>query len=196
MLQYLHTTESERTHRRAEARHTLYQRAASSKIHAEAIEVAQQRPTIVRPPQSLLSPAVPASAEAVAGLGRLAFLPNEVVMMVLQHCTVRTLFKLQRVNRAVAMMVRLLPNFGYVASTAKGTLERALMKTLITILTFTELRHLLMSNTCENCGKGGSSFLITKVKVLCYECRAPPRIWVRGAKGKAKVPLKLNVIKR
>ncbi|RYO78043.1 hypothetical protein DL766_010095 [Monosporascus sp. MC13-8B] len=196
MRQYLDITESERSRRRTEARRALYQRAASSKIRGEAMETAQERPAIVRPPQRLLSPAVPASVEAVAGLGRLASLPNEVVMMVLQHCTVRTLFKLQRVNRAAAMMVRLLPNFSYVANTAKGMLERALVKRLITILTFTGLRHLLMSNTCEKCGKEGSSFLITQVKVLCYECRAPPRIWVRGAKGRAKVPPKLNVIKR
>ncbi|RYP26985.1 hypothetical protein DL767_007848 [Monosporascus sp. MG133] len=196
MGRYLDITESELSCRRMEARRPLYQRAASSKVHAEAMEVAQQRAAIVRPLQSLLSPTVPASAEAVAGLGRLAFLPNEVVMIVLQHCTVRTLFRLQRVNRATGMMVRLLPDFSHVKNTAKDMLERALVKRLITILTFNELRHLLMSNTCENCGKGGSSFLITKVKVLCYECRAPPRTWIRGAKGKTKVPPKLNAIKR
>ncbi|RYP74529.1 hypothetical protein DL771_003003 [Monosporascus sp. 5C6A] len=124
----------------------------------------------------------PAPTEAVAGLGRLASLPNEVVMIVLQHCTIRTLFKLQRVNRATGMMVRLLPNFSHVTNTAKDMLERALVKRLIAILTFNGLRHLLTSNTCENCGKGGSSFQITKVKVLCYECRAPPPTWIRGVK--------------
>ncbi|RYP76440.1 hypothetical protein DL770_007232 [Monosporascus sp. CRB-9-2] len=195
MGQYLDITESERSRRRMEVRRALYQRAASSKVHTEVMEVAQQRAAIVRPLQSLLTPAVPASAEAVAGLGRLAFLPNEVVMMVLQHCTVRTLFKLQRVNRATGMMVRLLPNFSHITNAAKGMLERAIVKRLIAILTFNRIRHLLMSNTCENCGKGGSSFQITMVKVLCYECRAPPRTWIRGAKGKAKVPPKLNAIK-
>ncbi|RYP79568.1 hypothetical protein DL769_002878 [Monosporascus sp. CRB-8-3] len=188
MRQYHDITELERSRRRMEERRGLYQRAASFKAHAEAMEVAQQRAKIVRPLESLPNPAVPAPAEAAAGLGRLAFLPNEVVMMVLQHCTVRTLFRLQRVNRATGMMVRLLPNFSYVTNTAKGMLERAIMKRLTATLTFTGLRHLLMSSTCENCGKGGCSFQITKLGVLCYECRAPPRTWIRGAKGKAKVP--------
>ncbi|RYP43217.1 hypothetical protein DL768_010037 [Monosporascus sp. mg162] len=192
---YLDITEPGRSRRRMEARRVLYQRAASSKVHAEVMEVAQQRAEIVRPLQSLLASAVPVSAEAVAGLGRLAFLPNEVVMIVLQHCTVRTLFTLQRVNRATGMIVRLLPDFSHVKNTARDMLERALVKRLIAILTFSRLRHLLMSNTCENCGKGGSSFLITKIKVLCYECRAPPRTWIRGAKGKAKVRPKLNTVK-
>ncbi|RYP08660.1 hypothetical protein DL764_001788 [Monosporascus ibericus] len=196
MGQYLEITGFEPSRRRMEVRRTLYQRAASSKVHTEAMEVARQRAAVVRPLQSLLTPAVPASAEAVAGLGTLACLPNEVVMIVLQHCTVRALFKLLRVNRATGMMVRLLPNFSHVTNIAKDMLERALVKRLIAILTFNELRHLLMSKTCENCGKGGSSFLVTKIKVLCYECRAPPPTWIRGAKGKAKVPPKLNTIKR
>ncbi len=159
-----------------EALRPLYQGRSSSIAHAEAMEAAQRRAAIIRPLESLPTPSVPASAEAVTGLGRLAILPNEVVMFVLRYCTLRTLLRFRRVNKAAGMMMRLLPDLAYVKITVEGILARAtpiyrtVMTKLMAILTFNGLRHLLMSNKCEKCGKGGGSFQMTRVKVLCGDC--------------------------
>ncbi|EMR68626.1 putative f-box domain containing protein [Eutypa lata UCREL1] len=145
------------------------------------MERAQRRAAIIRPLASLPTPPVAASAEAVAGLGRLAVLPNEGVMIVLQHCSLQTLSRARLVNKAFDLMVRLLPDYRYVVHTVGGIMRRArpnyrvVMAKLEAILTFKGLRHLLLSHTCEKCGQGGGSFRLVKVKVLCDECVRGPR---------------------
>ncbi|ORY68948.1 uncharacterized protein BCR38DRAFT_482423 [Pseudomassariella vexata] len=150
--------------------------------HGEAMERAQMYVAAMRPIQPVTSsPDHKSSQDPVAGLGRLAILPNEIVMTVLEQSTPRTLTRLLRINKAASTMVRLLPEFAYVRETARGIMERAqghyliIMKKLFGILTYRGMRQLLMSKVCEKCDKAGSSFRMVKVKVLCDECNNPTK---------------------
>lgn len=116
------------------------------------------------------------STEAVAGLGRLAVLPNEVVMMILAHCTLRALLNLTLVNRGARELVDLLPDFSCVKSTVMLQLERAsptyqkLLIKVLKITTYTGLHFLTTTHQCEQCGGSLASFRVTRLKVLCDNC--------------------------
>lgn len=183
---------SQELHRlQLQALRPLYRPRSSSEVssHVDAMERAQQRAAIIWPLTSLPPSSMPtalggaASAGAVTGLGQLAVLPNEIVMVVLQQCSLHTLSRVRLVNRAFDMMVRLLPDYGYIVNTVLGIMRRAvpfyrdILSKLQVILTFRGLRHLLMSRTCEMCGGDGksgdaatASFRLAKVKVLCDQC--------------------------
>ncbi|KAK7752960.1 hypothetical protein SLS62_005119 [Diatrype stigma] len=153
------------------------------------MERAQQRAAIIRPLASLPLSSMPASpdgatsVEPVTGLGRIAIFPNEVVMVVLQQCSLHILSRVRLVNRAFDTMVQLLPDYDYVVNTVRGIMRRAtpsyrdILSKLQVILTFRGLRYLLMSRTCEICGGNGesgaaaaASLRLAKVKVLCDKC--------------------------
>ncbi|KAK7968709.1 hypothetical protein PG988_007782 [Apiospora saccharicola] len=118
---------------------------------------------------------------AAAGLGDLDYLPTEVLMIVLEHCTLRTLLRLLRVNRSANTMVRCLRDFNSVAERIKGNKARArgpypkIWATLIRLNTFQGMRQLMMGKTCDKCGDGGAKLRVAKVKVLCDKCESPSR---------------------
>lgn len=151
--------------------------------HREAMRAARERTAIERPLQMV--PGLDTSAattEPIRGLGRLAELPNEVVMVVIGHCTPRAVLRLLCVNRAFAAMVKLLPDFEYIFGTAKGIMERAkpafkkVFSLQLRFLTYNGLRGLLLGRQCESCGgTDGTSFRLNKVKVLCDRCFDRPR---------------------
>lgn len=120
-------------------------------------------------------------AMMAAGLGDLDYLPTEVLMIVLEHCTLRTLLRLLRVNRAAHTMVRCLREFNAVADTVKGNKARArgpypkIWATLVHINTFQGMRQLMMGKTCGKCGNDGVKLRVAKVKVLCDKCDSPSR---------------------
>ncbi|KAI0412347.1 hypothetical protein F5X98DRAFT_367341 [Xylaria grammica] len=119
---------------------------------------------------------VPISTEAVAGLGGLAALPNEVIMMILAHCTMRALLHLGRVNRGARELVHLLPDFDRVKSTVMLQLERAsppyqqMLIKVLKITTYTGLHFLTTTHQCEKCGGSLASFRVSRLKVLCDDC--------------------------
>ncbi|KAI1492206.1 hypothetical protein F5X96DRAFT_407856 [Biscogniauxia mediterranea] len=133
-----------------------------------------------RPLRPVASPPLPGrsvpAAAAVAGLGRLALLPNETIMLVLAQCTLCTLLALLRVNRAAAELVRLLPRFAFVRETALVTVLRAtrlyrrVMARILRIVTYEALRALLTGSECEACGRAGAGFRMARVRVLCDGC--------------------------
>ncbi|KAI1134283.1 hypothetical protein F5Y05DRAFT_237194 [Hypoxylon sp. FL0543] len=145
-----------------------------------AVEAGHQRAAAERPLQLVSSPIEPISDVPVTGLGRLATLPNEVIMIVFYNCTLRSLLRLERVNRAAKKFVSLLHDIVFVRETAKGIIQRAvpqfrkIMFTVLKITTYHGLRQLLATYTCETCGKPGS-FRMVKVKVLCDECNTSKR---------------------
>ncbi|KAI2611355.1 uncharacterized protein GGS25DRAFT_192405 [Hypoxylon fragiforme] len=132
---------------------------------------AAQRPLRVTPNTSDV-PNVP-----ITGLGRLDNLPNEVILLVFTQCNLRSLLRLERVNKAAKKLVALLPGLPFVRSTAKGIIEHAtppfrhIMFTILKITTYCGLRHLLTTYECEVCDEPGS-FRMVKVKVLCDKCNS------------------------
>ncbi|KAK8087623.1 hypothetical protein PG997_002584 [Apiospora hydei] len=114
-----------------------------------------------------------------AGLGDLDYLPTELVMIVLEHCTLRTLLRLLRVNHAAHTMVCCLRDFDAVADTIQGNKARArgpypkIWATLMRINTFHGMRQLMLGKTCDKCGGEGAKLRVAKVKVLCDKCHAP-----------------------
>ncbi|KAI0099126.1 hypothetical protein GGR51DRAFT_401254 [Nemania sp. FL0031] len=118
----------------------------------------------------------PTSTDAVAGLGRLAIFPNEVIMLILAHCTMRTLLNLTRVNRGAREFIHLLPDFQYVKSTLMLQLDRAspvyqkLLIGILKITTYNGLRFLTTTRQCEKCNGSLASFRVTRLKVLCNNC--------------------------
>ncbi|KAI1123058.1 hypothetical protein F5Y10DRAFT_60903 [Nemania abortiva] len=140
---------------------------------AEHHRLVATRPLALGPDLSL---AQTASTEPVAGLGRLAILPNEVVMLVLAHCTMRALLNLTRVNRGVRELVHLLPDFQCVKSTLVLQLERAspayqkLLVGVLKITTYRGLHFLTTTHQCEKCNGALASFRATRLKVLCNGC--------------------------
>ncbi|KAI3317579.1 hypothetical protein HD806DRAFT_364219 [Xylariaceae sp. AK1471] len=116
------------------------------------------------------------STEVIAGLGCLAILPNELIMMILSHCTMRTLLSLMRVNRGIREFVNLLPDFHSVKCAIKLQLERAspayqqLLATILKITTYAGLRYLTTTRICEKCNGPLAKFQVTRLKVLCDGC--------------------------
>ncbi|KAI0112331.1 hypothetical protein F4776DRAFT_640906 [Hypoxylon sp. NC0597] len=146
-----------------------------------AVEAARQRAAIERPIQIISDPPEPISDVPVTGLGHLATLPNEIIMIVFDNCSLRSLLRLERVNKAAKTFVSLLHDIVFVRETAKGIIQRAvpqfrtIMFTILKITTYHGLRQLLATYTCETCGKPGS-FRMVKVKVLCDECNTPRKL--------------------
>ncbi|KAJ8126698.1 hypothetical protein O1611_g6941 [Lasiodiplodia mahajangana] len=128
------------------------------------------------------------STEAVAGLGWLAIFPNEVIMLILAHCTMRTLLNLTRVNRGAREFVHLLPDFHYVKSTLMLQLDRAspayqkLLIGILKITTYSGLHFLTTTRQCEKCSGSLASFRVTRLKVLCNDCfvRRQSSAYTRG----------------
>ncbi|KAK8036523.1 hypothetical protein PG991_001660 [Apiospora marii] len=116
---------------------------------------------------------------AAAGLGDLDYLPTEVLMIVLEHCTLRALLRLLRVNRTANTMVRCLRDFDSVADTIKGNKARArgpypeIWAKLVRINTFHGMRQLMLCKTCDKCGDGKAKLRVAKVKILCEKCDSP-----------------------
>ncbi|KAK7941564.1 uncharacterized protein PG986_013951 [Apiospora aurea] len=115
-----------------------------------------------------------------AGLGDLDYLPTELVMIVLEHCTLRTLLRLLRVNHTANAMVCCLRDFDAVADTIQGNKARArgpypkIWASLMRINTFRGMRQLMLGKTCDKCGsEEGAKLRVAKVKVLCDKCHAP-----------------------
>ena len=110
------------------------------------------------------------------GLGDLDFLPIEVLMMVLEQCTLRTLLRVLRINRRANAMVHCLRDLDSVADTIRGNKARACGPYLMTWAmlmrskTFQGLRQLMLSKTCDRCGDKGARLRVAKVKVLCDKC--------------------------
>ncbi|KAI1798663.1 hypothetical protein F4811DRAFT_547685 [Daldinia bambusicola] len=140
-----------------------------------AAEAGRQRAAAVRPIQTITTGPAPLSEVDVAGLGRLATLPNEIITMVFNNCSLRSLMRLERVNKAARKFVSLLQDIDYIRETARGIIQRAVSHyrkfifTILKITTYQGLRYLLTTFTCEACGKPGS-FRMIKVKVLCEDC--------------------------
>ncbi|KAI1206521.1 uncharacterized protein F4807DRAFT_223301 [Annulohypoxylon truncatum] len=145
-----------------------------------AAEAGRQQAAAARPLRVIASPPQPVSDVAVAGLGLLDTLPNEVIMIVFENCTLRSLLRLERVNKAARKLVSLLDRIEYIRETTKGIIERAkppyrqIMFTILKIKTYQGLHDLLTTFICEKCAKPGS-FRIKKVKVLCDSCCSPVR---------------------
>lgn len=116
------------------------------------------------------------STEAIAGVGSLAILPNEVVMVILFQCTMRTLLNFTLVNRCFLELVNLLPDFRVVRSSVKLQLERAkplyqqLLRRILKFTTYAGLRFLIMARECEKCHGTLASFRVSRVQVLCEGC--------------------------
>ncbi|OTA51966.1 hypothetical protein K449DRAFT_258445 [Hypoxylon sp. EC38] len=146
-----------------------------------AVEAARQRAAIERPLQIIPSQPEPISDDPITGLGRLAILPNEIIMIVFDNCSLRSLLRLERVNKAAKKFVSLLHDIVFVRETAQGIIQRAvpqfrtIMFTILKITTYHGLRQLLATYTCETCGKPGS-FRMVKVKVLCDECNTSRKL--------------------
>ncbi|KAI2602498.1 hypothetical protein GGR54DRAFT_644987 [Hypoxylon sp. NC1633] len=159
-------------------RHHWHEEEANRR--GQAAEAGYHRAAAQRPLRVITSPPVPFSDVPVSGFGRLATLPNEVIMVVFGNCSLRTLLRLERVNKAAKTFVSLLPDIVFVRNTAKNIIERAvphfrkIMFTILKITTYNGLRQLLTTYTCEVCGKPGS-FRMVKVKVLCDGCHSNRR---------------------
>ncbi|KAI0966102.1 hypothetical protein F4678DRAFT_307034 [Xylaria arbuscula] len=116
------------------------------------------------------------STEAITGLGELAILPNETIMVVLAHCTMPTLLRLTAVNRSARELVGLLPDFSSVKSTVMLQLERAnpthqaLLAKVLKITTYNGLHFLMTTHQCEQCDGSLAKFRVTRLKVLCDNC--------------------------
>ncbi|KAI1406797.1 hypothetical protein F5Y13DRAFT_9473 [Hypoxylon sp. FL1857] len=160
-------------------RHPWVQEQA--RLRRQAVEAARQRAAVERPLRMVSGPSVPVSDVPVTGLGRLATLPNEIIMIVFDNCSLRSLLRLERVNKAAKKFVSLLHDIVFVRETARGIIQRAapqfrnIMFTILKITTYHGLRQLLATYTCETCGQPGS-FRMVKVKVLCDECNTPKRL--------------------
>ncbi|KAI0846499.1 hypothetical protein F5Y00DRAFT_243762 [Daldinia vernicosa] len=143
-----------------------------------AAEAGRQRAAAARPLQIITTESEPLAEVDVTGLGRLANLPNEIIMVVFNNCSLYSLLRLERVNKAAKTFVNLLQDIEYIKATAKGIIQRAVphyrnfMITILKITTYHGLRYLLTTFTCELCGKPGS-FRMIKVKVLCEDCHSP-----------------------
>ncbi|KAI2625396.1 hypothetical protein GGS26DRAFT_200368 [Hypomontagnella submonticulosa] len=145
-----------------------------------AAEAGRIRAAATRPLQ-VWSP--PASQPNIAptSLGKLARFPNEIVLLILSKCSMRTLLRLERVNNAAKNFVSCLYDIDFVKDTVKGIIERAkapyrkIMFTILKITMYQGLRRLLTTYTCEMCGKPGS-FRMPKVKVLCDNCTLPKQL--------------------
>ncbi|KAJ8119598.1 hypothetical protein ONZ43_g3486 [Nemania bipapillata] len=130
------------------------------------------RPLVLSQDLSLID----ASTEAVAGLGWLAIFPNEIIMLILANCSMRTLLNLTRVNRSARELVHLLPDFHSVKSTVVLQLERAnptyqkLLVGVLKITTYNGLHFLTTSRQCEKCNGSLARFRVTRLKVLCDGC--------------------------
>ncbi|KAI1104832.1 hypothetical protein F4804DRAFT_306014 [Jackrogersella minutella] len=142
----------------------------------QAAEAGRQRAAAERPLQFVISPTESTSDGAVTGLGLLAVLPNEIITMVFDNYTLRSLLRLERVNKAAKVFVRQLRDIAFVRETARGIIQRAVpyyrkfMFTILKITTYRGLCHLFTTYVCETCGKPGS-FRLVKVKVLCDTCQ-------------------------
>lgn len=149
---------------------------------SQAVEASRQRAALLRPLHLIPNAAELPSDEAVAGLGLLAYLPNELIMNILAHCTLHALLRLQQVNKIAREMIQLLPDIAYVSETAKGIMQRAkpafrhFMSKILRITTYHGLRQLLLSKECESCSKQGGSFRMTRVKVLCDGCYGTKKV--------------------
>ncbi|KAI1371732.1 hypothetical protein F4677DRAFT_434485 [Hypoxylon crocopeplum] len=143
----------------------------------QAAEAGRHRAAAQRPLQVIAMPPPSISDVPATGMGQLATLPNEVIMVVFGNCSLRTLMRLERVNKAAKTFVSLLRDIVFVRSTAKGIIERAVpsyrrfMFTILKITTYRGLRYLLTTYDCEVCGKPGK-FQMIKVKVLCEDCHS------------------------
>ncbi|KAF2966023.1 hypothetical protein GQX73_g7559 [Xylaria multiplex] len=121
-------------------------------------------------------PDVPISTDAVADLGWLAALPNELIEITLAHCTMYTLVKFTLVNRAARQLVHLLPGFPTVKTTLKHQPERAapayqkLLIEVLKITPYTDLHFLVTIDQCEMCERGPGSFRLRRLMVLCNGC--------------------------
>ncbi|KAI0156343.1 hypothetical protein GGR57DRAFT_491456 [Xylariaceae sp. FL1272] len=121
------------------------------------------------------------TAEAVSGMGTLALLPNEIIILVLAHCTLPTLLRFLAVNRAARQYVYGIPDFHLVKNDVRLQLERSqpfyqrLMFKILKFHTFGGMRFFVMARNCEKCGDSLAQFRLTRVKVLCDGCFRPPR---------------------
>ncbi|KAI0891327.1 hypothetical protein F4806DRAFT_309904 [Annulohypoxylon nitens] len=147
----------------------------------QAAEAGRQQAAAARPLRLISGQPEPISDVAIAGLGLLDTLPNEIIMIVFDNCTLRTLLRLERVNKAAKKFVSLLDRIEYIKETAKGIIQRAkppylqIMFTIMKITTYQGLHDLFTTFICEKCRKPGS-FRIKKVKVLCDTCCSPPKL--------------------
>ncbi|KAI1382893.1 uncharacterized protein F4822DRAFT_422993 [Hypoxylon trugodes] len=146
-----------------------------------AAEAGRQRAAAERPVRPLINSSRSISDVPTNGLGQLAILPNEIIIVVFDNCTLRSLLRLERVNKAAKDFVNLLHDIEHVRETAKGIVQRAkphyrkFMLTILKITTYRGLRYLLTNFTCETCGQPGS-FRMVKVKVLCDTCQSSRRL--------------------
>jgi hypothetical protein len=133
----------------------------------------------------------------VTGLGKLAILPNEVIMLILHRCTPCSLMHIMRANKAGHEMVENLPSWAFVmqvrnasrhewlvevasvvdsSQTGRGIMSRArphyqtVLKLLLRVVSFDGLSVLLTSHICEECSKNGSALRMDMAKVLCESC--------------------------
>ncbi|KAI0381662.1 hypothetical protein F5Y04DRAFT_280742 [Hypomontagnella monticulosa] len=133
-----------------------------------AQEAGRLRAAAVRPLRLCLPPGSTPELPRT-GLGKLRGLPDEVILIMLSKCTLRTLLRLERVNKAINGFIKCLFDYAHVKDTAKGIVRRAtahyrkFMFTIIKITTYQGLRHLLATYTCEKCGNPGS-FRMVKAK--------------------------------
>ncbi|KAI1453163.1 hypothetical protein F4805DRAFT_444685 [Annulohypoxylon moriforme] len=162
-------------------RHRHHWHLEEHRRRMRAAEAGRQQAAAARPLRVIASPPRPISDVAVAGLGLLDTLPNEVIMIIFSNCTLPSLLRLERVNKAARKFTSLLDRIEYIRETAKGIVERAtpsyrrFMFVILKIQTYQGLHHLLTSFICEKCGKPGS-FRMKKVKVLCDVCCSPSKL--------------------
>ncbi|KAI1471854.1 uncharacterized protein F4812DRAFT_455956 [Daldinia caldariorum] len=111
-----------------------------------------------------------------AEAGRQQFVPFKSSPQDPHPCrNLRSLMRLERVNKAAKKFASLLQDIDYIRKTVRGIIQRAVShyrKFIFTILKITAyhgLRYFLTTFTCETCGKPGS-FRMIKVKVLCEDC--------------------------
>ncbi|CAJ2510668.1 Uu.00g062930.m01.CDS01 [Anthostomella pinea] len=129
--------------------------AQQSRTRREAVEAAELRIAIARPLSMRLDATRVISDDAVTGLGKLALLPNEVIMLVFANSTLHSLLRLLRVNRAARQFVRLLPSFADVTSSVKLQMSRAkppyrrLLATVLKNTTYNALRFLITTHDSE-----------------------------------------------
>ncbi|KAK8054859.1 hypothetical protein PG993_000086 [Apiospora rasikravindrae] len=167
----------------------LYSHAPNAFTHRAALYEARIYAAGARSSFEITNHALPLTSTATnidggdarirAGLGDLDYLPTELVMIVLEHCTLRTLLRLLRVNRMAITMVRCLRDFDAVANTIQGNKARArgpypkIWATLMRLNTFHGMRQLMLCKTCDKCGDEGAKLRVAKVKILCDKCHSP-----------------------
>ncbi|KAH9886416.1 hypothetical protein F4778DRAFT_798486 [Xylariomycetidae sp. FL2044] len=136
--------------------------------YREALQAGRVRAEAERGPAELPPLILPVDKTPVTGLGGLEVFPDEVIIIILENCTLRAVFRLMRVNKKICGLAESLHKLDVTKQSVQLILGRAkpffqdMMKRILKIVTFERLRFLLTTHLCERCGDPPASFRMSR----------------------------------